>query len=245
MAVEWGLAKHKDQISRCHGLSLSSDRYFPGPPDNVERLLLVGVGHHRPSVVRRPRHRYQLEPARLCPVQQQLRQIGAEVVRHPVQDVRKENGRPFFSFRLFSLFRRRAEYAHEEVAQRLIGPGSGLMNRPCGNVEAGPRLDLIPLSSNFDCSVAGNDIEQLDKDKEKCVSNQDFEKAARFRDQEKQSRQELDKKLHHWKNGKIQEEIIVEDIEVKKALELGAGEFIKKPYSLKQLGIAVQNELKK
>ncbi len=36
-----------------------------------------------------------------------------------------------------------------------------------------------------------------------------------------------------------------EDIEVKKALELGAGEFIKKPYSLKQLGIAVQNELKK
>ena len=36
-----------------------------------------------------------------------------------------------------------------------------------------------------------------------------------------------------------------EDVEVKKALELGAGEFIKKPYSLKQLGIAVQNELKK
>ena len=36
-----------------------------------------------------------------------------------------------------------------------------------------------------------------------------------------------------------------EDAEVQKALELGAGEFIKKPYSLKQLGIAVQNVLKK
>ena len=35
------------------------------------------------------------------------------------------------------------------------------------------------------------------------------------------------------------------DVEVKKAQELGAGEFIKKPYSLKQLGIAVQSELQK
>ncbi|MDU9048996.1 MAG: response regulator [Candidatus Electrothrix sp. Rat3] len=34
------------------------------------------------------------------------------------------------------------------------------------------------------------------------------------------------------------------DKEVQKALELGAGNFIKKPYTLKQLGLAVRNELK-
>ncbi len=80
--------------------------------------------------------------------------------------------------------------------------------------EAGSKAKLSTMIRPKDLKDMEDKIEVLRIEKEEAVKNQDFEKAARFRDQEKQNRMELDKKLNQWKNGKNQKEIEVSDEEI-------------------------------
>ena len=80
--------------------------------------------------------------------------------------------------------------------------------------EAGSKAKLSTMIMPKDLKDMEAKIEEYRVEKEEAVKNQNFEKAARFRDQEKQSRQELDKKIHQWKNGKTQQEIVVNDEDI-------------------------------
>jgi ATP-dependent Clp protease ATP-binding subunit ClpC len=80
--------------------------------------------------------------------------------------------------------------------------------------EAGSKAKLSTMIRPKDLKEMEEKIEELRIEKDEAVKNQDFEKAARFRDREKHSRQELDKKLNQWKNGKNQKEIIVNDEDI-------------------------------
>jgi ATP-dependent Clp protease ATP-binding subunit ClpC len=80
--------------------------------------------------------------------------------------------------------------------------------------EAGSKARLSTMIRPKDLKEEEEKIEKYRIEKEEAVKNQDFEKAARFRDQERQSREELEKKLAQWKNGKNQEEITVSEEEI-------------------------------
>ena len=66
--------------------------------------------------------------------------------------------------------------------------------------EASSRLRLKTYTEPESLKELEEKIEKLSKDKEEAVQNQKFEKAAKFRDEERQAREELKKQKDEWKS---------------------------------------------
>lgn len=66
--------------------------------------------------------------------------------------------------------------------------------------EAASRVRLQTYTAPSDVKNLENEIEQLAKEKEAAVMAQEYEKAAQYRDQEKQKRAELNRLTEEWKN---------------------------------------------
>ena len=78
--------------------------------------------------------------------------------------------------------------------------------------EAGSKAKLSILIMPQDLKGIEDNIEEYRREKEDSVKNQDFEKAAHFRDAERKSRQELKDKRQEWDKGtRQQENIVTED----------------------------------
>jgi ATP-dependent Clp protease ATP-binding subunit ClpC len=80
--------------------------------------------------------------------------------------------------------------------------------------EAGSKARLSTMVMPEKLKGYEKNIEESKLEKEAAVKSQDFEKAARFRDQEKKTRQELEKQLQEWKNGQTHQETVVTDEEI-------------------------------
>lgn len=82
--------------------------------------------------------------------------------------------------------------------------------------EAGSRARLSVMTTPPDLKKLEEKIEQLRKEKEAAVDTQDFEKAAKFRDEERKAKAELIKIRKEWKEKKGASEVTVteEDISV-------------------------------
>ncbi len=65
--------------------------------------------------------------------------------------------------------------------------------------EAGAKARLSIMTAPPDMKNMEMEIEDIRKEKDEAIKNQDFEKAARLRDQEKESRKKLDKYRQDWK----------------------------------------------
>ncbi len=84
--------------------------------------------------------------------------------------------------------------------------------------EAGARVRLRTMTRPPDLKEIDEDIEQLNKDKEDAVANQDFEKAASLRDQADKLRKKKDQIKRQWReksqqtDGVVDEEVIAEVI---------------------------------
>ncbi|MFH1776524.1 MAG: ATP-dependent Clp protease ATP-binding subunit [Candidatus Omnitrophota bacterium] len=80
--------------------------------------------------------------------------------------------------------------------------------------EAGSRARLMTMTAPPDLKDMEVKIEQLRKEKEAAVKAQDFEKAAKFRDQERESRTQLEKIRRDWKESRLEKrvEVTAEDI---------------------------------
>ncbi len=80
--------------------------------------------------------------------------------------------------------------------------------------EAGAKARLSALTAPADLKEMENKIEQIRKEKEAAIKSQDFEKAAKLRDQERGAKQELVKKKDDWKKKRVETTptITVEDI---------------------------------
>lgn len=77
--------------------------------------------------------------------------------------------------------------------------------------EAGARARIESLKRPPEIEDMNAEIEAICKKKEDAISEQHFEEAARFRDQEKQLRQKQVELIETWKNAREEEEIIVDD----------------------------------
>ncbi|MCM8781801.1 MAG: ATP-dependent Clp protease ATP-binding subunit [Candidatus Omnitrophica bacterium] len=82
--------------------------------------------------------------------------------------------------------------------------------------EAGSRARLSVMTTPSDLKVLEEKIEQLRKEKEAAVESQDFEKAAKYRDEERKTKAELAKIRKDWREKKGASEVTVseEDIAV-------------------------------
>ncbi len=82
--------------------------------------------------------------------------------------------------------------------------------------EAGARVRLRTMSRPPDLKEIDVEVEQLNKDKEDAVANQDFEKAANLRDQAEKLRRKKDQITHEWReksqmtDGVVDEEVVAE-----------------------------------
>ncbi len=77
--------------------------------------------------------------------------------------------------------------------------------------EAGARARIESLKRPPEVEDMNTEIEDICKKKEDAISEQHFEEAARFRDQEKQLRQKQVELIEAWKKSREEEEIIVDD----------------------------------
>ncbi len=70
--------------------------------------------------------------------------------------------------------------------------------------EAGAKARLSALTAPPDLRQLEDKIEQIKKEKEEAIKNQDFEKAANLRDQERETKAELQKLKDNWKKKKVE-----------------------------------------
>ncbi len=80
--------------------------------------------------------------------------------------------------------------------------------------EAGARAKLDTMVMPPELNDDEKQIEFLKREKEEAVKNQDFEKAARFRDSERKSRKELEEKKLAWKKDRTREDVIVDEEDI-------------------------------
>lgn len=89
--------------------------------------------------------------------------------------------------------------------------------------EAGARSRLSVMTAPPDVKDVEDKIENVRKEKEAAVKNQDFEKAAKFRDDERKLKDELNKTKREWKEskGKFEPKVVADDIAVIVAMITG------------------------
>lgn len=80
--------------------------------------------------------------------------------------------------------------------------------------EAASRVRLQTYTAPPDVKALEEEIERLGKEKEAAVISQEYEKAAQYRDQEKQKRDELNKLSEEWKNQTTTETKVVTEEEI-------------------------------
>lgn len=80
--------------------------------------------------------------------------------------------------------------------------------------EAASRVRLQTYTAPPDVKALEDEIERLGKEKEAAVMAQEYEKAAQYRDQEKQKREELNKLTEDWKNQTTTETRVVTEEEI-------------------------------
>ena len=80
--------------------------------------------------------------------------------------------------------------------------------------EAGSKAKLSTMVIPNDLQEVEKQIEEYKREKEVAVKDQDFEKAARFRDSERKTKNELEKKRNEWKSGQSQQEVSVSDEDI-------------------------------
>ncbi|MCK4994371.1 MAG: ATP-dependent Clp protease ATP-binding subunit [Candidatus Omnitrophica bacterium] len=80
--------------------------------------------------------------------------------------------------------------------------------------EAGAKARLAAMTAPPDLKDMENKIEELRKEKEAAVKAQDFEKAASYRDNERESRSELDKIRRSWKESNMEMSVEVQEEDI-------------------------------
>ena len=76
--------------------------------------------------------------------------------------------------------------------------------------EAGAKARIGVMHQPTEMTDYANEIETLRIAKEQSISNQEYEKAAKLRDQEKQLREELDAVTENWEKSKEEQKVIVD-----------------------------------
>lgn len=76
--------------------------------------------------------------------------------------------------------------------------------------EAGAQARIMVMHQPQDLALLETEIEELRLEKESSIGNQEYEKAAKLRDQEKQLREKLEKLSEEWEKNKEEQKVIVD-----------------------------------
>lgn len=80
--------------------------------------------------------------------------------------------------------------------------------------EAGSRSRLSTMVAPPDIKKMEERLEEIRREKEAAVKSQDFEKAARFRDEERKAKEELKEAQKKWRESRTQKEVLVTDEDI-------------------------------
>lgn len=80
--------------------------------------------------------------------------------------------------------------------------------------EAGAKARIMVMHQPQDLALLATEIEEVRVAKENSISNQEYEKAAKLRDQEKQLRDKLEKLSEEWEKNKEEQKVIVDKEDV-------------------------------
>ncbi len=89
--------------------------------------------------------------------------------------------------------------------------------------EAGAKARLEAMTAPPDLKDMENKIEELRKEKEASVKAQDFEKAASYRDKERESRSELEKIRRSWKESNMETSVEVQEEDIAEIISQWTG----------------------
>jgi len=89
--------------------------------------------------------------------------------------------------------------------------------------EAGSRARLQVMTAPPDLKDKENKIDNLRKEKEAAVKEQDFEKAAAYRDQEREARRELEKIRRNWKESRMEMNVEVQEEDIAEIISQWTG----------------------
>ncbi|MFH1093615.1 MAG: ATP-dependent Clp protease ATP-binding subunit [Candidatus Omnitrophota bacterium] len=89
--------------------------------------------------------------------------------------------------------------------------------------EAGAKARLQVMTAPPDLKDMENKIEELRKEKESAVKAQDFEKAASYRDKERESRSELEKIRRNWKESRMEMSVEVQEEDIAQIISQWTG----------------------
>ena len=80
--------------------------------------------------------------------------------------------------------------------------------------EAGARARIKSMTRPPDVKSLEGEIEEIKSEKEKAIKEQDFERAASMRDDEKQAKEKLETILGAWKSTREEERVLVDDDDI-------------------------------
>jgi ATP-dependent Clp protease ATP-binding subunit ClpC len=89
--------------------------------------------------------------------------------------------------------------------------------------EAGAKMRVAMLSEPPDLSTMEQDILQAKQLKEQAIDKQEYEKAAKFRDQEKQLRAQLSELKAQWQSNRDEHEVIVDEEDIAEVISRQTG----------------------
>ena len=89
--------------------------------------------------------------------------------------------------------------------------------------EAGARARLMVMTAPPDLKEMEKQIEEMRKEKEASVKAQDFEKAASFRDKEREARSQMDKIRKSWKESRMEESVEVQEEDIAEIISQSTG----------------------
>lgn len=112
--------------------------------------------------------------------------------------------------------------------------------------EAGSRARISTMTRPPEVKHIETEIEALKNQKEKAIKNQDFEGAAKVRDQEKQAKEKLEKILTDWRTAREEKRVVVDEEDILTVVSKWTG------IPLKRMGqdemarlLAVEGEMEK
>ncbi|MQL51982.1 AAA domain-containing protein [Desulfofundulus thermobenzoicus] len=94
--------------------------------------------------------------------------------------------------------------------------------------EASSRVRLKAFTAPPNVKDLEKKIEEIQKEKEAAVNNQEFEKAAQLRDQEQQLKQELESRREAWRANRGKEELVVSEEDIAQIVSSWTGIPLKK-----------------
>lgn len=80
--------------------------------------------------------------------------------------------------------------------------------------EAGAKARIAMMYQPHELTALENEIESIKTSKETAINSQDYEKAAKLRDQEKQLREELERQYRDWEKRKEEQQVIVDEDDI-------------------------------